>query len=72
MIEDPGHAIWYFLTHSSIAFFCAVEPEAVIDPVAQEIAPVAVPAVELGAAVSSEPQAATPSTADIARPMTAT
>src|SRR5512135_3137943 len=42
----PGQAAWYFLAHSSIAFFCALEPEALMLPVAHRMPPVVVPPVE--------------------------
>ena len=39
MIVAPAHAVWYFETQTAMAFFWADEPEALMEPVAQLMAP---------------------------------
>ena len=39
-IVAPSQAVWYALIHSVIAFFWALEPEALMVPVAQSAPPI--------------------------------
>ena len=58
MIVAPEHASWYVLTQVVIAFFWAVEPEALMLPVWQAIEPPLEEPEAPAEPLLSEPQAA--------------